>query len=44
MNTQTVLLPATELSQATDLVEISLEMIEKIGGGDATSYPVGPRS
>jgi hypothetical protein len=27
-----------------DVVELSLAEVETVGGGDATSYPIGPRS
>jgi hypothetical protein len=34
----------TSLTANLDVVELSLADVETVGGGDATSYPVGPRT
>jgi hypothetical protein len=44
MNTQTVFYASTDVTPTTDFVEITLDFMESVGGGDATSYPIGPRS
>jgi hypothetical protein len=44
MNTQTNVAAFVASTQTTDFVEISFDLIEQVGGGDATSYPVGPKS
>jgi hypothetical protein len=44
MNTQTSFASFVDTAPTTDFVEISFDSIEHVGGGDATSYPVGPKS
>jgi hypothetical protein len=43
MNTQSTSLATSDVVQTADFVEICVDLIEFVGGGDTTSYPVGPR-
>jgi hypothetical protein len=43
MNAQTTSLATSDVVQTADLVEICVDLIEFVGGGDNTAYPIGPR-